>query len=77
MEEIKRKILLIDDEEQGLMLIEPIASDSIPDTYYPEVVLQTFPIDEDNEKIFLKDLMDMFGLSFENIFNMLLGQTGD
>lgn len=69
--------LLIDDEEQGLMLIEPIASDSIPDTYYPEVVLQTFPIDEDNEKIFLKDLMDMFGLSFENIFNMLLGQTGD
>jgi hypothetical protein len=69
--------LLIDDEEQGLVLIEPIASDSIPDTYYPEVVLQTFPIDEDNEKIFLKDLMDMFGLSFENIFNMLLGQTGD
>ena len=59
--------------ELGLVMIEPIAWDSVPNTYHPGLVLQPLPIDEDSEKIILKDFLNMLGLSFEDIINMLIG----
>ena len=61
-------------EEQGLLIIEPVASDSMPDVYRPTLILQTYPLDEDSEKYILKDFMDMIGMSFKDMINMLLGQ---
>ena len=67
--------LLSDDMEVALMTFEPIASDSLPNIYRPELVMQMLPIDESSEKIPLKDFLEMIGLSFEDIINMNLGQN--
>jgi hypothetical protein len=60
-------------EEQGLVILEPVASDSLPNVYRPELFLQTFPLGEDSEKIRLKELLDMMGIALDNIVNIFIG----
>jgi hypothetical protein len=57
-----------------MVTFKPIASDSLPDIYRPELVLRQLPISEDSGELVLKDFLAMMGLSFDNIINMLLGQ---
>lgn len=64
-------------EEQGLVILDPTASDSLPDVYRPELFLQTFPLDEDSEKIRLNELLEMMGLSLNDIVNMIIGQHNE
>ena len=57
--------------EQGVVMIEPVTTDSVSNRYRPELVLQ--PTD-DGEKIILKDFFEEIGLSFKNIIEMITGQ---
>jgi len=66
--------LLLNGTEFGMVTFKPIASDSLPDIYRPELVLRQLPISEDSGELVLKDFLAMMGLSFDNIINMLLGQ---
>jgi hypothetical protein len=48
-------------------MLEPLASDSLPDVYRPALYLLTNPAEEGGEKYLLKDLMEMMGLTFMNL----------
>lgn len=63
---VSSKLLLLGDE-QGLLMLEPLASDSLPDVYRPTLYLLTNPTEEGGEKYLLKDLMEMMGLTFMNL----------
>jgi hypothetical protein len=57
--------------EQGVVMIEPVSTESESNRYRPELVLQ--PTD-DGEKIILKDFFEEIGLSFKDIIEMITGQ---
>ena len=57
--------------EQGVVMIEPVTTDSVSNKYRPELVLQ--PTD-DGEKIILKDFLEDMGLTFKDIIEMVTGQ---
>ena len=61
-------------EEQGLLIIEPVASENMPDVYRPTLILQTYPVGDDSEKYTLKDFLEMMGMSFKDVVNMFIGQ---
>ena len=63
---VSSKLSLLGDE-QGLLMLEPLASDSLPDVYRPTLYLLTNPTEEGGEKYLLKDLMEMMGLTFMNL----------
>lgn len=69
--------LLLYGSDFGLVTFKPVASDSIPDIYRPKLFLRQLPIDENSGEIVLKDFLEMMGLSFEDIINMLLGQNNE
>ena len=57
--------------EQGVVMIEPVSTDSVSNRYRPELVLQ---LTDDGEKIILKDFFEEIGLSFKDIIEMISGQ---
>ena len=69
--------LLLFGSEFGLVTFKPLASDSVPDIYRPELILRQLPIDENSGELVLKDFLAMMGLSFEDIINMLLGKDNE
>lgn len=64
-------------EEQGMLTVDPVASDSLPGVYRPELFLQAFPLEDGSEKIRMKDLMDMMGIALDNIVNMIIGKNNE
>ena len=73
---VNSKLSLFGDE-QGLVIFEPLLSDSVHNTYRPGIVLQLLPIDENSEKVILKDFMNLMGVSLNNIIEMLIGRQTD
>ena len=57
--------------EQGVVMIEPVTTDSVSNIYRPELVLQ---LTYDGEKIILKNFFEGIGLSFKDIIEMISGQ---
>ena len=57
--------------EQGVVMIEPVTTDSVSNIYRPELVLQ---LTYDGEKIILKNFFEEIGLSFKDIIEMISGQ---
>jgi hypothetical protein len=68
---VSSKLVLIGDE-LGLVTLEPVASDSLPDVYRPALFLQAYPVDENSQKINLKEFLEAMGMSVDNIINMII-----
>ena len=73
---VSSKLVLIGDE-LGLVTLEPVASDSLPDVYRPALFLQAYPVDENSQKINLKEFLEAMGMSVDNIINMIMGQNNE
>jgi hypothetical protein len=63
---VSSKLSLLGDE-QGLLMLEPLASDSLSDVYRPALYLLTNPAEEGGEKYLLNELLEMMGLTFMNL----------
>jgi len=67
---VKSKLMLASGASAlGDLILEPVVMDSGLELYRPEIMIQS-----GEDKVPLSSIMDMFGLSFDSIMNMLLNK---